>query len=324
MLKDWGEAPGSVMEYDGDILVPGTMNGNVFITVQPPRGFGEDPEKIYHDPFVAPTHQYLAFYKWIRDVWQADAVAHIGTHGSLEWLPGKNAGLSNECYPDLALGDLPNIYPYNITITGEGIQAKRRGAACLIEHLPAPQTQAGVYDELEELEKAMEEYIHFSTTQPENLPSLEELVKAKAMEANLKDEVPYDEEKPFGDYVMALHNYITDLKNMEVHTGLHILGQPPENEQLIDYLWLLMRLDNGDIPSLTQAIAAVYGSDYYELLEDSSTIYEPLNITKGMLIDRIGDQCRELITVLAEKDFSDTAWQDVCLLPWVKRSSGGK
>lgn len=320
MLKDWGEAPGSVMEYDGDILVPGTMNGNVFITVQPPRGFGEDPEKIYHDPFVAPTHQYLAFYKWIRDVWQADAVAHIGTHGSLEWLPGKNAGLSNECYPDLALGDLPNIYPYNITITGEGIQAKRRGAACLIEHLPAPQTQAGVYDELEELEKAMEEYIHFSTTQPENLPSLEELVKTKAMEANLQDEVPYDEEKPFGDYVMALHNYITDLKNMEVHTGLHILGQPPENEQLIDYLWLLMRLDNGDIPSLTQAIAAVYGFDYYELLEDSSTIYEPLNITKGMLIDRIGDQCRELITVLAEKDFSDTAWQDVCLLPWVKEA----
>lgn len=119
---------------------------------------------------------------------------------------------------------------------------------------------------------------------------------------------------------MALHNYITDLKNMEVHTGLHILGQPPENEQLIDYLWLLMRLDNGDIPSLTQAIAAVYGSDYYELLEDSSTIYEPLNITKGMLIDRIGDQCRELITVLAEKDFSDTAWQDVCLLPWVKEA----
>ena len=197
LVKDWGEAPGEVMEYNGDILVPGTMNGNVFVTVQPPRGFGEDPEKIYHDPFVAPTHQYLAFYRWIRDVWQADAVAHIGTHGNLEWLPGKNAGLSSTCYPDLSLGDLPNIYPYNITITGEGIQAKRRGAACLIEHLPAPQTQAGVYDELEELEKLMEEYIHFETTQPENLPNLEQMLKEKVAAANLQDEVVYDEATPF-------------------------------------------------------------------------------------------------------------------------------
>ncbi|MDY4921179.1 MAG: cobaltochelatase subunit CobN [Phascolarctobacterium sp.] len=317
LTKDWGPAPGEIMEYNGDIIVPGTMNGNVFVTVQPARGFGADPEKIYHDPFVAPTHQYLAFYRWIRDVWQADAVAHIGTHGNLEWLPGKNAGLSNACYPDLSIGDLPNIYPYNITITGEGIQAKRRGAACLIEHLPAPQTQAGVYDELEELEKIMEEYIHFETTQPENLAHLEELVKEKVAEANLQDEVPYDEEQPFKEYVMALHNYISDLKNMEVHTGLHIMGQPPEEEQLVDYLWLLLRLDNGDIPSLTQAISKLYGFDYYELLENSGLIYEPLNITYGFLIDRIGEQCRELIRVLVAHGFAQDSWQYVVELPWV-------
>ena len=150
-------------------MVPGTMDGNIFITVQPPRGFGEDPAKIYHSPFCAPTHHYLAFYQWVRDIWKADAVAHIGTHGSLEWLPGKNAGLSAGCYPDLSLRDLPNMYIYNMTITGEGIQAKRRGAAVLDEHLPAPQSQAGTYDELEELEKAMEEYVHFQRTAPENL-----------------------------------------------------------------------------------------------------------------------------------------------------------
>ena len=317
LVKDWGEAPGEVMEYNGDILVPGTMNGNVFVTVQPPRGFGEDPEKIYHDPFVAPTHQYLAFYRWIRDVWQADAVAHIGTHGNLEWLPGKNAGLSSTCYPDLSLGDLPNIYPYNITITGEGIQAKRRGAACLIEHLPAPQTQAGVYDELEELEKLMEEYIHFETTQPENLPNLEQMLKEKVAAANLQDEVVYDEAKPFKEYVMALHNYISELKNMEVHTGLHILGEPPKDEQLIDYLWLLLRLDNGDVPSLTQAICALYGFDYYELLENSGLIYEPLHISYGMLLDRVGEQCRELIRLLAAQNFELSAWAEVEKLPWV-------
>ncbi len=320
LVKDWGTAPGSVMEYDGSLLVPGTMNGNIFITVQPPRGFGEDPEKIYHDPYVAPTHQYLAFYRWIRDIWKADAVAHIGTHGSLEWLPGKNAGLDCTCFPDLAIGDLPNIYPYNITITGEGIQAKRRGAACLIEHLPAPQTQAGVYDELEELEKIMDEYVHFSTTQPDNLEKLEELVRNKVAEANLQDEVLYDESKPFSEYVMNLHNYITDLKNMEVHTGLHILGQPPLDEQLTDYLWLLLRLDNGDMPSLTQAIAGLYGFDYYYLLENSSLIYEELNITYGILIDRIGEQCRELIRCLQAQNFSENAIADAMQLPWVKQA----
>lgn len=320
LVKDWGAVPGSVMEYDGSLLVPGTMNGNIFITVQPPRGFGEDPEKIYHDPYVAPTHQYLAFYRWIRDIWKADAVAHIGTHGSLEWLPGKNAGLDCTCFPDLAIGDLPNIYPYNITITGEGIQAKRRGAACLIEHLPAPQTQAGVYDELEELEKIMDEYVHFSTTQPDNLEKLEELVCTKVAEANLQDEVLYDESKPFSEYVMNLHNYITDLKNMEVHTGLHILGQAPLDEQLTDYLWLLLRLDNGDMLSLTQAIAGLYGFDYYYLLENSSLIYEPLNITYGILIDRIGEQCRELIRCLQAQNFAENAIADVMQLSWVKQA----
>lgn len=321
LIKDWGEAPGNVMEYDGDLLVPGTMNGNVFVTVQPPRGFGDDPSKIYHSPYCAPTHHYLGFYRWVRDIWQADAVAHIGTHGSLEWLPGKNAGLDCTCYPDLALGDLVNIYPYNITITGEGIQAKRRGAACLIEHLPAPQSKADVYDELEELEKIMDEYVHFETTQPENLPSLEVLVKEKVAAANLQDEVEYDESKPFGEYVMALHNYITDLKNLEVHVGLHILGQPPVEEGLTEYLWMLTRLNNGDVPSLTQAIAQYYGFDYYYLLENSSLIYEPLNITYAVLLDKITDQSQEIIKILQEKDFTAEGLQDIWKLAWVQEGS---
>ena len=321
LIKDWGEAPGSVMEYDGDLLVPGTMNGNVFVTVQPPRGFGDDPSKIYHSPYCAPTHHYLGFYHWVRDIWQADAVAHIGTHGSLEWLPGKNAGLDCTCYPDLALGDLVNIYPYNITITGEGIQAKRRGAACLIEHLPAPQSKAGVYDELEELEKIMDEYAHFETTQPENLADLEALVKEKVAAANLQDEVPYDESQPFGEYVMALHNYITDLKNLEVHIGLHILGQPPVEEGLTEYLWMLTRLNNGDIPSLSQVLAKYYGYEYYFLLENSSLIYEPLNITNAALLDKITEQSQEIIIILQDKDFTAEALADVLALPWVQEGS---
>lgn len=321
LIKDWGEAPGQVMNYDGDLLVPGTMNGNVFVTVQPPRGFGEDPSKIYHSPFCAPTHHYLGFYHWIRDIWQVDAVVHVGTHGSLEWLPGKNAGLNNTCYPDIALGDLPNIYPYLITITGEGIQAKRRGAACLIEHLPPPMTDAGVYDEVEELEKLMDEYCHFETTQPENLEKLQTLIIEKVEQANLQDEVLYDAENPFSDYVLALHNYITDLKNMQVRIGLHILGQPPQDDNLLEYLLLLTRLENGDVPSLMQVLASCYGFDYYELLENSSLIYEPLNITYGALIDKLRERCREVIRLLIANDFTVERFEAIETLTWVQESS---
>ena len=133
----------------------------------------------------------------------------------------------------------------------------------------------------------------------------------------MQDEVVYDEAKPFKEYVMALHNYISELKNMEVHTGLHILGEPPKDEQLIDYLWLLLRLDNGDVPSLTQVICALYGFDYYELLENSGLIYEPLHISYGMLLNRVGEQCRELIRLLAEQNFELSAWAEVEKLPWV-------
>lgn len=319
MLKDWGDPPGKVMEFEGQLLLPGSVSGNVFITVQPPRGFGEDPTKIYHDPFLAPTHHYLAFYYWLRQVWRADAVLHVGTHGSLEWLPGKNAGLSSACFPDLALGDLPDIYPYNMTITGEGIQAKRRGAACLIGHLPAPQSRAGLYDELAELEKILEEYAHFTKNQPENLPRLEELVKAKVREAKLEEEVLFEENRPFSDYVLRLHNYIEELKNLEVHTGLHILGEYPAGEELTDYIWLLTRLPNGAIPALPQVVAESYGLSLQALAENSCSLYAPLNLTYAALNDRIYSECRELIDFLRLRDFSQEALGELRELPQLKR-----
>lgn len=125
-----GAPLGDVFHYDGDPLVPGMPNGNIFITVQPPGGFGEDPAKIYHSPDSVPTHYYLAYYHWLRDIWQADAVIHVGTHGSLEWLPGKGAALSRQCYLDLALGALPNIYPTGLPLLAKGFRPN--GAARLV------------------------------------------------------------------------------------------------------------------------------------------------------------------------------------------------
>lgn len=287
LAKDWGEAPGEVFFYDDFLLVPGTMNGNIFITMQPPRGFGEDPDKIYHSPDCAPTHHYLGFYHWLRDIWGADAMMHIGTHGSLEWLPGKGVAMGDECYPDICTGDLPNVYPYWVFDTGEGIQAKRRSAACLISYLSAPLSISGVYDELAELEKALEEYVHFKADKDADLSEPMAQIREKAAAADLTDEVREEDAADFDDYVGHLHTYLTDLKNMQMTTGLHIMGNPPQGEKLTEYLYALVRLENPDMPSLPKTLAQAYGYDYYELIDNSSKLLPDGILSYGMLLDKI-------------------------------------
>lgn len=302
MEKDWGKAPGRVMTTEsGDILVPGLMDGHIFLTVQAPRGYGFDAAKIYHDPFIAPTHQYLAYYQWIRDVWGADAVVHVGTHGNLEWLPGKSAGMDRGSYPDLALGSLPNIYPYHMTITGEGIQAKRRGGACLVDHLPAPMEEAGTYEELAELEQAMDEYAHFEKSEPETAKRLVPRIRELAEKASLDGEVPYTEADLAG-YLSRLHCYIEDLKNSECHVGLHILGEMPKGETLIHEILALLRLPNGDIPSICELLAEEEGTSVDTLLGQAQTLF-PNGLTGGEWMARLQRKAEGLVRKLAELHF---------------------
>lgn len=317
MEKDWGEAPGKIMFHNDGLLVPGTMNGNVFITVQAPRGYGMDPDKVYHDPLVAPTHQYIAFYEWIRDVWKADAVIHVGTHGNLEWLPGKGAGLDRASYPDLALGDLPDLYIYHMMITGEGIQAKRRGAACLIDHLPAPLAEAGTYDELTELDKTLEEYAHFMQTEPENVTALEPLIRELAVKANLDGEVPLHDGEDFSHYAEELHEYVEELKNSEVHIGLHILGKEPEGEILIEDIIQLLRLPNGDIPSVYALWAEKYQVEYDALIESPGEFYEPLQITYSRLFEKIKEEIKVMVSFLVAHGFTKEIQKEALALPYI-------
>lgn len=302
MEKDWGKAPGRVMTTEsGDILVPGLMDGHIFLTVQAPRGYGFDASKIYHDPFIAPTHQYLAYYQWIRDVWGADVAVHVGTHGNLEWLPGKSAGMDRGSYPDLALGSLPNIYPYHMTITGEGIQAKRRGGACLVDHLPAPMEEAGTYEELAELEQAMDEYAHFEKSEPETAKRLVPRIRELAEKASLDGEVPYTEADLAG-YLSRLHCYIEDLKNSECHVGLHILGEMPKGETLIHEILALLRLPNGDIPSICELLAEEEGTSVDTLLGQAQTLY-PNGLTGGQWMARLQRKAEGLVRKLADMHF---------------------
>ncbi|EJU27855.1 cobaltochelatase subunit CobN [Selenomonas sp. CM52] len=322
LRKDWGEAPGEVFNYDGTLLVPGTLNGNIFLTVQPPRGFGEDPGKLLHSPDAAPTHHYIGFYHWLRDLWQADAVVHVGTHGSLEWLPGKSTALSNECYPDVSLGDLPDVYPYWITIVGEGIQAKRRGAACLISHLSPPMQLAGAFDELQELEQALDEYVHFRAAQPDNLAAVQEIVREKAALCHFEDSI--EEGEDFDAYVAALHNYVTDIKNMQIRTGLHILGQVPEAEKLLDLVLALVRVEHGGEPSLLRLIAKEEGYDYEELLEHSERMTED-GMTYGRKLDAVEDLMRLLLVRLAARAYMPQAAREALALePFASYSAAGR
>ncbi|MGE3912228.1 MAG: cobaltochelatase subunit CobN [Chloroflexota bacterium] len=274
-LRDaWGEPPGEVYR-DGDALVvPGLRFGNVFVGIQPPRGFGENPIAIYHSPDLTPTHHYLAYYAWLREVFGAHAIVHIGKHGTLEWLPGKSLGLSAACYPEVALGPMPHFYPFIVNNPGEGAQAKRRAHACIVDHLiPAMQT-ADSYNEIVKLEQLMDEYYQVQTLDPKKAPTVREQIWAVIQEAKLDRDLHQDERPEddiFDDFLLHVDGYLCELKDAQIRDGLHTLGQAPAGEQQIGLLLALTRLDNADAPSLRRALADALGLEYQSLLVDRGT-----------------------------------------------------
>ncbi|MEG1189675.1 MAG: cobaltochelatase subunit CobN, partial [Cetobacterium sp.] len=158
MIKNWGEPLGEYMVYDENIPVPGILNGNIFIGLQPPRGYDEKAEEVYHSTDIVIPHQYYSFYKWIKEEFKADIIYHVGTHGTLEWLPGKEIGLSDSCFSDINIDDIPHLYPYAVNVTGEGLQAKRRSNAVVVSHMIPSLTLADSYDSIEEIDSLIKEY----------------------------------------------------------------------------------------------------------------------------------------------------------------------
>lgn len=301
MIEKWGQPIGDVFAYDNKLLIPGLQLGNVFISVQPPRGFGEKPSEVYHSSDLPPTHHYLAYYLWLRENFKADAVVHIGTHGSLEWLPGKGSGLSDKCYPAIAIGDLPNIYPYLITIVCEGIQAKRRANACLIGHLPPPVSESGTYDDLLALEVLLDDYRHYENIQPDKLQNAQELIKQKIEAINLDKDLKENIGESFDSYLARVHAYISEIKDMNVRTGLHTLGKIPEQDTLCEYLLAITRVKNGEIPSLRQVVATILGYDYQEICDNRTG--QSNGILHTTLIDSIRDSCKTIIKTLAANNY---------------------
>ena len=166
--------------------------------VQPPRGFGENPVAIYHDPDLPPSHHYLGAYRWLaaphaEGGFGADAIVHLGKHGNLEWLPGKTLGMSASCGTDAALGDLPLVYPFLVNDPGEGTQAKRRAHATLVDHLIPPMARAETYGDISRLEQLLDEHANIAALDPAKLPAIRQQIWTLMQAAKLDHDLGLDE-----------------------------------------------------------------------------------------------------------------------------------
>ena len=231
----WGPPPGELyvdrgLDPRGELVLAALRAGNLVLLVQPPRGFGENPVAIYHDPSMPPSHHYLAAYRWLEEGFGAHAVVHLGKHGTLEWLPGKNLGMSAACWADAVLGDLPLIYPFLVNDPGEGTQAKRRAHATIVDHLVPPMTRAETYGDLARLEQLLDEHASLAALDPGKLPAVRAQIWTLIQAARLDHDLglssrPHDVE--FDDFLLHVDGWLCEVKDAQIRDGLHVLGVAP-------------------------------------------------------------------------------------------------
>ncbi|MEU9773716.1 MULTISPECIES: cobaltochelatase subunit CobN [unclassified Streptomyces] len=252
--EHWGPAPGEMFldrsrNPEGDIVLAALRRGNLLVLIQPPRGFGENPIAIYHDPDLPPSHHYLAAYRWIAaraddGGFGADAMIHLGKHGNLEWLPGKNAGLSAACAPDAALGDLPLVYPFLVNDPGEGTQAKRRVHATLVDHLVPPMARADSYGDIARLEQLLDEYAQISSMDPAKLPAIRAQIWTLIQAARLDHDLGMDDrpdDDGFDDFLLHVDGWLCEVKDAQIRDGLHVLGSAPTGPERVNLVLSILR-----------------------------------------------------------------------------------
>jgi cobaltochelatase CobN len=332
--EPWGD--------EHDYLFAAMDLGNALIALQPPRGYGIDPDAIYHTPDLPPTHHYTAFYRWLATSeaeggWGADAIVHMGKHGTLEWLPGKGIGLSDECFPDLLLGDLPLVYPFILNDPGEGSQSKRRAHAVIVDHLTPPMTTAETYGPLAELNQLVNEYYAVEKLDPTKLPYLQqqiwELVERTNLKADLDTKTMLTRER--GDHshewddaltpegipvtlasmtgnevahlIEDLDGYLCELGMAQIRDGLHTLGQMPP---LPEMLRSLTRLANVGAPSLQLSLAQLFGFELAlmldkpgERLTHSHNLFGHTCYTHGDVLELLDRAALDLFTMLETLGF---------------------
>jgi cobaltochelatase CobN len=303
------------------IPIPGIQLGNIFVGIQPSRGYDIDPGLNYHAPDLEPTPAYLAFYYWLRQKFGAQAVVHVGKHGNLEWLPGKSLALSETCYPEVALGTMPHLYPFIVNDPGEGSQAKRRSQAVIIDHLTPPMTRAELYGSLQQLEGLVDEYYEAQSLDPSRLPIIRDRITQLIIQENLHQDLGLEDGEDgavgagFTDKVVSMSNsltkpallgeaereniltqidsYLCELKEAQIRDGLHILGQCPQGRLLRDLTVAIARHPGRGRLGLTRAIAQDWGWDFDPLTPEGEN--------KRQAIAQLEAQASQLVESLISK-----------------------
>ena len=306
--------------------------GNVMVGIQPARGYNIDPKAVAHDPDLVPPHNYLAFYLWLRTAFAADAVIHLGKHGNLEWLPGKSVGLSADCFPGTILGAIPNLYPFIVNDPGEGIQARRRTAAVIVDHLTPPLARAELHDDLARLETLVDEYAVAADLDPKRATLIADDILSLARSVQIDADLNISRDTSTMDALRTLDGYLCDLKELQIRDGLHVLGRHPLPDKAVDLLVAIARLPRSDRrpedASLHRAIAADLGlGDFDPLARDLAAPYAGLKPAVLTAISssawRTHGDTVERIEILATKLVGgalapDPSWtQTTAVLGWI-------
>lgn len=292
----WGHAPGDMLTDGRRFYIMGKQYGNIFVGVQPTFGYERDPMRLLMAKDAAPHHGFAAFYTWLEKVFGADAVVHFGTHGALEFMPGKQAGMSELCWPTRLLGSLPNFYYYSVNNPSEATIAKRRSSATLISYMVPPLQQAGLYKGLRLLKDSIDSY--------RERPTIELLEDICMQAAKLEINVEMSDGSslsPTGaelnghtdEYVAALAHELIQVEHRMIPLGLHVLGKPTQSDELTDILALVAAFTRPKHPTkrdetlapLPQLIAEGCGW-HYESLRDSLK-HDPISQERWQQIDLI-------------------------------------
>jgi cobaltochelatase CobN len=280
LVAAWGEPPGRVlhgvppsMVLDGKLVITGLNFGNVNVIMQPKRGCAGsrcDGQvcKILHDPDIPPPHQYIATYMYMDRVFGADVVIHVGTHGNLEWLPGKGAGLSAACWPDIAIGRVPHLYIYNADNPAEGVVAKRRSYATLVDHQQTVLTTSDTYGELQELEELLTEYQRAGEEDKARAHQLEHLIWEAVERAHVRPELEGVNPGDFPTVVQRLHEILSRVRNSQTRVGLHVFGERPEGERRAEVINTILRFDSNNELNTRRLMFELWGEDITEALNN--------------------------------------------------------
>ncbi len=227
VIKQWGRPEDSfIMAKDKKFIIPGIRFGNIIIMPEPARGLSDDPMKLYHSTTLYPHHQYIAAYLWLKKVFKADAMIHLGTHATHEWLPGKQAGLYISCSPEVLITDIPNIYPYIVDDVGEGIQAKRRGRGVIIDHLIPPIKRSGLYGELAKLYELIMEYERAKARGSKTLDIKVNEIHELANRLGILQDLSIKEFRTRD--IRRIEHYLIKIKEELMPYGLHTYGKSPD------------------------------------------------------------------------------------------------